>query len=104
MNERDVRRAVRAAALSCYGVAAVSARRWSDRFWALVGRGPAGVAVETEPMLTVEVNLSLAPNVPQPQVVANVAEAVRYAVQRDFGRSIDRLSVLVDGAPVAHAG
>jgi uncharacterized alkaline shock family protein YloU len=99
--EQDISRVVRAAALSCYGVAAVSARRWTERLLAFVGRGSPGVTVAAEPRFTVEVNLSISPNVPRAQVAANVADAIRYAVHREFGRSIDQLTVLVDGQPLA---
>jgi uncharacterized alkaline shock family protein YloU len=100
-DERDVSRVVRAAALSCYGVADVTARRWLDRVAALIGRGSAGVAVDAGAPFKIEVNVILSPSVPQAQVVANVADAIRYAVHRDFGRSIDELSVMVDGVTVA---
>ena len=88
---------VRAAARASYGVAAVAGEGWHERLAARVGIEAGGVKVHGGPPLRVEVNIHLAPGVPAGQVVANVAEAVRYTVQRDSGRTIDELRVTVDG-------
>jgi hypothetical protein len=53
--------------------------------------------VRTAPALEVAVNVELAPGVPRDSVLANVADAVRYTVQRDAGRSIDALTLTVEG-------
>lgn len=104
MDEREVGRLIRAAALSCYGVSAVHGQGWPGRLAARFGLGRGGIDVQTRPHLRVRLNLQLASSVPRSQVAANVVEAVRYAVQRDLGRTIDELTVLVDGLPVTPGG
>ena len=63
---------------------------------ARAGMAEDGVQVKAEP-LEVRLNVELAPSVPREQVVANLRDAVTYAVQRDFGRPISRLEVTVEG-------
>jgi uncharacterized alkaline shock family protein YloU len=99
---RDVlARSVRSAAAECYGVTAVGATRWRRRLagW-LRPHAPSGVTVAVDGRLRVTLDLSVAAHVPLVQVVANVGQAVRYRVLRDFGRSIDELTIRVDGRPV----
>ena len=97
IDRREVARIGRAAALTVYGVTAVEGARWFDRVAARVGLVPdAGVRVKAEP-LEVDLNVEIAPTVPREQVIANLREAVMYAVQRDLGRPISRLSVTVEG-------
>ncbi len=103
LDRREVSRLVRAAALSCYGVAAVVGPGWRARVAARLGRGSNGVEVEAGPELRVQVNLQLAAGVPAAQVVANVADAVRYTVQRDTGRAVAELRLTVDGITVVPA-
>ena len=101
MDEREVRRVVRGAAESVYGVSAVVGAGWLDRLRASLGMGDSGVTVATDQGLAVVVDLRVAPTVPQGQVAANVAEAVRYVVERDLATHIDKLIVRVDGQPMA---
>lgn len=100
MDEREVRRIVRAAAESVYGVVAVVGPGWFDRLFSRLSVGASGVRVGTDPRLAVTVDLRVADGVPAKQVAANVAERVGYVVQRDLGRHIDDLTVRVDGRPV----
>lgn len=100
MDEREVRRIVRAAAESVYGVVAVVGPGWLDRLSRRLNLRASGVAAVTTPRLEVAVDLHVADGVPVKQVAANVAERVRYVVQRDLGRHIDDLTVRVDGRPV----
>jgi len=92
-----VARIARTAALNCYGVTAVTGGRWYERLGARVGIGGHGISVHTTPELNVAVNLDLAAGVPREQVLANVREAISYAVQRDLGRSISQLTLNVNG-------
>ena len=101
LDERELRRVVRAAAESVYGVVAVVGPRVLDRFGARLGFGDSGVAVATAPSLAVTVDLQVAATVPQAQVASNVAEKVRYVVERDLGQHITQLTVRVDGRPIA---
>ena len=95
IDRREVARIVRAAALTVYGVTAVAGARWLDRIAARLGKAEAGVRVKTEP-LEVELSVELAPTVPREQVLTNLREAVMYAVQRDLGRPLSRLTVTVE--------
>jgi uncharacterized alkaline shock family protein YloU len=96
IDRREVARIVRAAALTSYGVTAVVGARSLDRLRSRLGLGGGWVEVRAEP-LEVELNIEIAPTVPRAQVLANVREAVAYAVQRDLGRPISRLTVTVEG-------
>jgi len=95
VDEREVARVARSAALNCYGVTAVSGTRWYDRLAAVIGLGSRGVRVRATPRLEVALNLEMAVGVPRDKVVANVREAIEYAVQRELGRSIDELTLTV---------
>jgi uncharacterized alkaline shock family protein YloU len=95
-DDRQIGRIVRAAARSIYGVAAVEGEGLLARLGGLIGVA-GGVSVIDAPRLTVRVNVRLAPGVPGAQVSTNVADAVRYQVQRETGRTIDDLTVTVDG-------
>ena len=96
IDPREVARIVRATALTVYGVTAVAGAGWFDRLAARLGRDAGGVRVRDEP-LEVDLNVEIAPSVPREQVLANVRDAVSYAVQRDLGRPITRLNVTVVG-------
>ena len=100
MGEREVGRVVRSAAESVYGVKSVVGSGWPDRLAARLGMGSSGVSVVRTPALRVTVDLRVAANVPQQQVAANVAEKVRYVVERDLATTIDHLEIRVDGRPV----
>jgi uncharacterized alkaline shock family protein YloU len=90
-------RIVRAAARSSYGVAAVGGEGVLQRLAARLGMDGGGVSVRSGERLRVSVNVHLAAGMPATKVAANVAEAVRYQVQRETGRQIDELEVTVDG-------
>lgn len=90
-------RIVRSAALTVYGVTDVIGARWYDRLAETFGFGSRGVKVRTSPALEVTLNVELAQGVPRDSVLSNLADAVRYTVQRDVGRPIDALTVTVDG-------
>ena len=100
MDEREVRSIVRASAESVYGVVAVVGGGWFDRLFKRLNLGASGVGVVTDPRLAVTVDLRIANGVPARQVAANVAERVRYVVQRDLGRRIDEMTVRIDGRPI----
>jgi uncharacterized alkaline shock family protein YloU len=100
MDERELRRVVRNAAESVYGVSAVVGAGLLDRLAAGLNLGSSGVSVVSGPPLAVTVDLRIAEAVPHSQVAANVAEKVRYAVQRDLGTAIEKLTVRVDGRPM----
>jgi uncharacterized alkaline shock family protein YloU len=97
VDERQVARIARGAALTVYGVRDVVGARWYHRLADTLGFGTHGVVVRSAPALEVAVNVELAPGVPRDSVLSNVADAVRYTVQRDAGRPIDALTVTVDG-------
>ncbi len=101
MDEREVRRVVRGAAESVYGVVAVVGSTWRDRVAASLNLGSSGVSVTVGPPLAVTVDLRVAETVPHSQVAANVAEKVRYVVQRDLAQTIGALTVRIDGRPMA---
>ena len=103
MDEREVGRVVRSAAESVYGVTAVVGSGWVDRLATRLGLGSGGVSIsrDSEGRLRAEIDIRVADSVPADQVAANVAEKVRYIVERDLTRHIDTLVVRVDGRPVA---
>lgn len=76
---------------------AVAGGRWSDRLAARLGLSSGGVRVSIAPRLEVALQLVVAPSVLSEKVVANVREAVEYAVTREVGRSIDELTLTVVG-------
>ena len=90
-------RIARSAALTVYGVRDVVGARWYQRLADTFGFGSHGVSVRLSPNLEVALNVELAPGVPRESVLSNLADAVRYTVQRDVGRPIDTLTVTVDG-------
>lgn len=97
VNERQVARIARSAALSVYGVKDVVGVRWYQRLADVFGFGTHGVSVRTAPALEVALNVELAPGVPRDSVLSNVADAIKYTVQRDVGRPIATLTLTVDG-------
>ncbi len=97
VDERQVARIARSAALAVYGVTDVVGARWHQRLMDRLGLGSHGVTVRTAPALEVALNLELAPGVPRESVLVNAADAVRYTVQRDTGRPIDALTLTVYG-------
>jgi uncharacterized alkaline shock family protein YloU len=100
MDEREVGRVARSAAESVYGVVAVVGSGWADRLADRLNFARTGVAVESRPELRVTVDLRVADGVPAGQVAANVAEKVRYVVERDLGKHIAHVTVRVDGHKV----
>src|SRR5262245_34107931 len=100
MDEREVGRVVRGAAESVYGVAAVVGHGFVDRLRARLGIGSSGVSVTQGPPPTIPVDIQGAQGVPQDTVAANVADKVRYVVERDMGTHVTQLTVRVDGRPV----
>ena len=97
IDERQVARIARSAALGCYGVTAVVGARWYQRLADRLGLGSHGVSVRAAPLLEIALNVELAPGVPRDRVLANIADLIRYTVQRDAGRPIDALTLTVDG-------
>ena len=97
IDERQVARAARSAALACYGVTGVVGTRWIERVATRLGRRNAGIRVTVAPQLEVSLTVALAPGLPRDTILANVAEAVRYTVRRDAGRPIDHLTLNVAG-------
>jgi uncharacterized alkaline shock family protein YloU len=97
VDQRQVARIARSAAMNVYGVTDVVGARWYQRLADVLGFGSHGVAVRTAPALEVSLNVELARGVPRDSVLSNVADAVRYTVQRDAGRPIDALTITVDG-------
>jgi uncharacterized alkaline shock family protein YloU len=95
VDARQVARIARSAALGVYGVTDVVGARWYHRLFDVFGFGSHGVTVRSTPGLEVQVNVELAPGVPRESVLSNVADAVRYTVQRDAGHAIDALTVTV---------
>ncbi|HUG48316.1 MAG TPA: Asp23/Gls24 family envelope stress response protein [Candidatus Limnocylindria bacterium] len=101
---RTIGELARKAAASSYGVVRVAGPRWYHGLLARLGRGTSGVRVSTEPRLSIQLFLALAPGVPVAQVSSNVEKAVRYIIQRETGRIVDELAIHVGGVPVGRAG
>lgn len=76
---------------------AVAGGRWYDRLAAAIGLPNRGVRVRMTPRLEVALALEVTPSVLREKIVANVREAVEYAVARELGRSIDELTLTVVG-------
>lgn len=104
MDEREVRRIVRQAAESVYGVAAVVGPGLHQRLFKSLNVGDSGVAVAMGPPMSIMVDLQVAPGVPAGEVAANVAEKVRYIVGRDLGAQVAQLTVRVDGRQEGSSG
>ena len=84
-------------------MAAVRGMRWYDDVLGWFGLRTPGVRVRSDEPLRVELNLALVEGVPPAAVAANVMNAVRYTVQRDVGKRVDELIVLVGGRPLSPA-
>lgn len=97
IDEHQVARVARSAALSVYGVKDVVGARWYQRLGDVFGFGTHGVKVRTAPALEVSLNVELAPGVPRDSVLSNVADAIKYTVQRDVGQPIATLTLTVNG-------
>jgi len=97
VDQRQVARIARSAALGVYGVTDVVGARWYQRLADVLGFGSHGVTVRTAPALEVAINVELAPGVPRDSVLSNVADAIKYTVQRDIGRPIATLTLTVEG-------
>jgi len=100
MDEREVGRVVRSAAESVYGVAAVVGPGPLNAVRARLGLGDSGVSVSSGPPPAITVDIKVAQGVPQDTVAGNVADKVRYVVERDLGTHVTLLTVRVDGRPV----
>jgi uncharacterized alkaline shock family protein YloU len=100
MDEREISRVVHAAAESVYGVAEVVGPGVLDRLRARLGVAASGVSVSSTPSVAITVDLRVADGVPVGQVATNVAEQVRYVLERDLGVHVANLTVRVDGKPV----
>ena len=96
VTRRAVADVVRGAAVSCYGVTAVSGPRIWDDLLAALGRGPAGVRVRLGPPLRVRLHVAVARGVPVAEVARNVDDAVRYAVRQALDRDVEELAIHVD--------
>jgi uncharacterized alkaline shock family protein YloU len=96
----EIDRRVRSVATSVYGVVGLGADGLLASLRRRLGMGTRGVEVETADRLTITIDLRVAPGVPQTQVAANVADTVRYSLQRDLGVTVDELEVRIGGAPV----
>ena len=100
MDEREVGRVVRTAAESVYGVTAVVGSGWADRLAARLGMGNSGVSISAVGGLKADIDIQVADTVPADQVAANVAQKVRYVVERDLNRHLETVIVRVGGRPV----
>jgi uncharacterized alkaline shock family protein YloU len=97
----EIDRRVRSAAMSVYGVVGLGSDDLLARLGRRLGFGGGGIEVQAADRLAIRIDLRVAPGVPATQVATNVAETVRYSLQRDLGLTIDELEVRVDGAPVS---
>jgi uncharacterized alkaline shock family protein YloU len=100
MDEREVSRVVRGAAESVYGVAAVVGPGPVNALLARLGFGHSGITVSGGPPPAITVDIKVAQGVPQDTVAVNVADKVRYVVERDMGTHVTQLTVRVDGRAV----
>jgi uncharacterized alkaline shock family protein YloU len=96
----EIDRKVRSAATSVYGVTGLGSQGFLARLSRRLGLGHSGIEVATAGQLAVTIDLLVAPGVPATQVAANVADTVRYSLQRDLGVTLDDLVIRVDGAPI----
>jgi uncharacterized alkaline shock family protein YloU len=97
LSKRLIGRLARRAALESYGVARVSGPRWYDRLLGVLGFTTPGVDVRVDGGVGIELHVGLAHGVPAQAVVANVAERVRYVIQRELGQDVASLTVFVNG-------
>jgi uncharacterized alkaline shock family protein YloU len=97
---QSIGRLVREAALNAYGVASVGAHGLVGRLGRRLRRKVPGVEIDYGQRLQVRLDLALIEDVPPAAVAANVAESVRYVVQRETGRLIDELVLVVNGQPM----
>jgi uncharacterized alkaline shock family protein YloU len=100
IDRRQLERLVRRAASEAYGVAAVRRPGRLAGLFERIGIPAGGVTITTDPSLAIEIDLLLLGDVPAAQVAVNVAEAVRYRVQRDLGVAVESLVIRVDGEVV----
>lgn len=97
----EIDRRVRSVASSVYGVVGVGSDGLVARVRERLGMGGSGVDVSTGERLAITIDLRIAAGVPASQVAANLADSLRYNLQRDLGLTIDELEIRVGGAPVS---
>jgi uncharacterized alkaline shock family protein YloU len=101
VSRRAIVDVVRAATLGSYGVIGFAGAGPLDRIGQWLGLAPRGIAVRLGDGLTIDLDLVVAHGVPIAEVARQVDSAVRYSIRRALDRTVDRLTIHVDGLRVA---
>ena len=91
---------IRTATLTSYGVTGFAASPL-QRLGGRLGIGQPGIALRLDPVLEIELDLTVAYGVPVAEVARQVDSAVRYSLRRGLAREVSRLTIHVDGLRVA---
>jgi uncharacterized alkaline shock family protein YloU len=93
------------AAMECYSIAGMAARRFQDGLAEILGREnlSRGVKVSLEDdRLVIDLNIIVAYGTNINEVAHNVIDKVRYAVEETSSLKVDRVNVFVQGVRVAN--
>jgi uncharacterized alkaline shock family protein YloU len=87
---------VRTATLGSYGVTGFAGRPL-ERLLDRLGLAHAGIVVDLDDTVGIELDLTVAYGVPIAEVARQVDSAVRYAVRRALNREVGRLTIHIGG-------
>jgi uncharacterized alkaline shock family protein YloU len=95
VSKRAIRQVVRTAALSVYGVSGFAGGGPMGRLLERLGLAQAGLHLDIEPELTVDLRLTVAYGLPIAEVARQVEASVRYALRQAIEREPDRVSIRI---------
>ena len=110
---RALQEIVRDAATGSYGVTGLTEPTLWAHVRARLGMGSRAIRVTVRPLVAAEVWLTVAYGVPVAEVARQVDSAVRYGLERAFGREVGPVAIHVQGVggrpyasgtPATHAG
>ena len=85
-----------AAVLGSYGVTGLAGGPL-ERLLGALGAGRPGLRITVEPILEIDLDLTVAYGLPVAEVARQVDSAVRYSLRHGLGREVDRLTIHVGG-------
>jgi len=95
VTRRALRDLVRTAVLSVYGVTSFAGGGPVGRLLERLGLAHAGLRLDMEPQLTVDLRLTVAYGLPVAEVARQVESSVRYTLRQAIGREPDAVSIRI---------
>jgi uncharacterized alkaline shock family protein YloU len=97
VTRRAIADIVLASVRGSYGVVGFATPRIGGHLVRLLRLGEPGIRVRIDDGILVELHLRVAHGLPVAEVARQVDSAVRYALRRDLGRQVVRITVHIDG-------